>query len=120
MPTLTFKFIFGTIPERAPTLLKPFLRGIFDALNNRLTLPRLRIHADFVRTNSWLVLIAPTYDTAQMETHLNKSKSPWFVGGHEPTGADFMMSFPLELWYRDDPSLLGPKTQEFVRVLLER
>lgn len=102
MPTLAFKFTFSMIPEKAPILLKPFLKGIFDALNNRLTLPRLRIHAEFV------------------EAHLNKTKSPWFAGGTEPTGADFMMSFPLELWYKEDPLLLGPRTQEFVKSLQER
>lgn len=48
MPTLSLKLIFSMIPERAPVLLQPFLRGIFGALIGRLTLPRLRIHADFV------------------------------------------------------------------------
>ena len=56
----------------------------------------------------------------QIETHLNKSESPWFAGGDEPTGADFMMSFPLEVWYSNDPSLLGPKTREFIKLLQER
>lgn len=50
MPALSFKFIFNMIPEKAPILLKPFLKGIFDALINRMTLPRLRIHVDFVGT----------------------------------------------------------------------
>jgi len=102
MPALAFKFVFNMIPDRAPILLKPFLKGIFDALNNRMTLPRLRVHLDFV------------------EAHLSKSKSPWFAGGHEPTGADFMMSFPLEVLYKHDPSSLGPKTQEFIQILQER
>ena len=56
----------------------------------------------------------------QVESHLNKSKSPWFAGGDEPTGADFMMSFPLEVWCKNDPSLLGPNTREFVKRLQER
>ena len=56
----------------------------------------------------------------QIEAHLNKSKSPWFAGGDEPTGADFMMSFPLELLYEEKPSLLGPKTQEFVKFVQQR
>ena len=30
------------------------------------------------------------------------------------------MSFLLELWYQDDPSLLDLKTQEFVKTLQER
>lgn len=57
---------------------------------------------------------------SQIEAHLNKSKSPWFAGGYEPTGADFMMSFPLEVLHNDDPTLLGPKTQEFIKILQER
>lgn len=48
MPALAFKFVFNMIPDKAPILLKPFLKGIFDALNNRMTLPRLRVHLDFV------------------------------------------------------------------------
>ena len=56
----------------------------------------------------------------QIEAHLRKSKSPWFAGGDELTGADFMMSFPLELWYRDDPSSLGPNTQELIKRIQER
>lgn len=119
MPTLTFKFIFSMIPDGAPVLLQPFLKGIFGALITRLTLPRLRLHADFVSTG--LSLAHPlTQNTPQIETHLKKSKSTWFAGGDEPTGADFMMSFPLELWYKDDPSLLGPKTREFLKSLQER
>ena len=51
MPTLAFKLIFSMIPESAPVLLQPFLKGIFSALINRLTLPRLRIHGDFVSTS---------------------------------------------------------------------
>jgi len=119
MPTLSFKFIFSMIPQGAPILLQPFLKGIFCALITRLTLPRLRLHADFVSVG--LSLIHPLiHDTPQIEAHLNKSKSPWFAGGDEPTGADFMMSFPLELWYKDDPSLLGPKTQQFLKLLQGR
>ena len=50
MPALALKLIFGMIPEKAPLLLQPLLRGIFDALISRLALPRLRTHADFVST----------------------------------------------------------------------
>lgn len=31
-----------------------------------------------------------------------------------------MMSFPLELLYEEKPSLLGPKTQEFVKFVQQR
>jgi hypothetical protein len=48
MPILAFKLLFGMIPEKAPILLKAFLRGIFDALNRRMIYPRLRIHTEFV------------------------------------------------------------------------
>lgn len=56
MPTLVFKLTFKMIPEKAPILLQPFLKGVFDALNNRLSLPRLRIHADFVSPTLSLAL----------------------------------------------------------------
>lgn len=48
MPILASKLLFGMIPEKAPILLKPFLQGIFDALNRRMVHPRLRIHTEFV------------------------------------------------------------------------
>lgn len=48
MPVLVFKWLFQMIPENAPILLQSFLKAIFDALSNKMTLPRLRIHADFV------------------------------------------------------------------------
>ena len=53
MPTLSLKLMFGMIPEKAPILLKPLLRGIFDALNRRLALPKLQTHADFVSNRSF-------------------------------------------------------------------
>jgi len=37
-----------TIPENAPILLRSFLKRIFNALSRRFTLPRLRVHADFM------------------------------------------------------------------------
>ena len=54
MPILMLKLTFKLIPEKAPLLLQPFLKGIFDALNRRMTTPRLQIHADFVSARSSL------------------------------------------------------------------
>lgn len=55
MPALALKLLFGMIPEKAPMLLKPFLRGIFDALNRRMIHPRLRVHTEFVSSRLSLV-----------------------------------------------------------------
>lgn len=55
MPILSFKMLFCMIPEKAPILLKSFLRGIFDALNRRMIHPRLRTHSEFVSSRLSLV-----------------------------------------------------------------
>ena len=34
---------------------------------------------------------------AQIEDRLFKSKSLWSAGGEQPTSADFMMMFPMEI-----------------------
>lgn len=54
MPILAFKLLFCMIPEKAPTLLRPFLQGIFDVLNRRMIFPRLRIHTEFVSSELYL------------------------------------------------------------------
>ena len=51
---------------------------------------------------------------------LGKSDGGFFAGGEEPTAADFMMIFPLELWARMFPESLGPNCREYVERIHER
>jgi len=51
---------------------------------------------------------------------LSKAGGGFFAGGDEPTAADFMMIFPLELWAKMYPENLGPKCREYVDRIHER
>ncbi|KAI0685761.1 thioredoxin-like protein [Cytidiella melzeri] len=96
MPWLVIQLIFSIIPERSPWLTRPLMRILFSTLTASVVTPRLKQNATFI------------------ENHLSKC-GEWFAGGQGPTSADFMMSFALEAWAHGDPSLLGPKTLEYVK-----
>jgi len=102
MPILINKLICTIVPERAPLLLKPFLRSIFEAVSRRMVAPRLKTHLEYV------------------ETKLDEAHGEFFAGGGEPTSADFMMIFPLELCAKKFPENLGPKCKEYVQRIHER
>lgn len=102
MPILIGKMICQRVPEKAPLLLKPFLRSVFDAVGRRMIDPRLETHREYI------------------ETQLSKSEGGFLAGGSEPTAADFMMIFPLELWGKMFPESFGPRCREYVDRIHER
>ena len=57
---------------------------------------------------------------SQVEAQLNKTDGGFFAGGDDPTAADFMMIFPLELWAKMFPESLGPRCKEYVERIHER
>ncbi|WP_369058815.1 glutathione S-transferase [Caulobacter sp. 73W] len=75
MPPLLLKLVFGVLPERAPGLLKPIVKGI-----------AAKAQAGF---------IDPQLAAQQAYWEDTLSKSEWFAGP-DFTAADVMMSFPLE------------------------
>ena len=75
MPLLVMKLILSKVPERAPFFVRPIAKGIVGAIGGGYLDPTLATHLAFV------------------EAELGKS--PWLAGS-ELTGADVMMSFPLE------------------------
>jgi glutathione S-transferase len=76
MPPLLLSLIFSEIPKQPmPFFVKPIARQIADAVKKTFIFPQLKLNLDFV------------------ESEL--SKSDWFAG-NEISGADIMMSFPLE------------------------
>ena len=75
MTPLLLKLIFGEIPRRTPALVRPVAKAISAKVGATLIEPQIRAHVDF-----W-------------EAELGRSD--WFAGDHF-TGADVMMSFPLE------------------------
>lgn len=75
MPPLLLKLIFMSLPERAPALMKPLVRGIANQALKGFVDPQLQTHFDY-----WESVLAQV---------------PWFAG-QEFSAADIMMSFPLE------------------------
>jgi glutathione S-transferase len=56
----------------------------------------------------------------QIERTLIQNDGGFFAGGDEPTAADFMMIFPLELWAKRFPESFGPKCREYIDRIHER
>jgi len=102
MPILIGKIMCKRVPERAPLLLKPLLWSVFDAVSCRMIAPRLNTNREY------------------LETRLSKSEGGFFAGGDEPTAADFMMVFPLELWGKMFPESFGPECREYIDRIHER
>jgi glutathione S-transferase len=75
MGLLVMKLILSKVPGRAPFLVRPIARGIVGAIGSSYLEPTLATHLAYI------------------ESELGKSA--WFAGD-ELTGADVMMSFPLE------------------------
>ncbi|NBB65147.1 glutathione S-transferase [Pseudomonas sp. ODNR1LW] len=75
MPPLLLKLVFSMLPQRAPGLVKPLVKGISNKTLTSFVEPQLRTHVGF-----W-------------EAELGRSE--WFAGD-QFTAADIMMSFPVE------------------------
>ncbi|KAI8986753.1 hypothetical protein BD414DRAFT_486938 [Trametes punicea] len=95
MPMLVNKLIFTMIPQRAPFIIRPLLRSVFNTVSAKLLDPRLKAHAEII------------------ESHLSKTDG-FFAGGEEPTSADYMMIFCLEVWADRGGEVLGPKTKAYI------
>jgi glutathione S-transferase len=75
MTPLLLKLVFTALPTRAPGLLKGLVKSIAAKAQQGFVDPQVKAHVDY-----W-------------EAEL--TKTPWFAGA-DFTGADIMMSFPLE------------------------
>ena len=75
MAPLLMKLIFDRMPQGAPVLMRPIVRGIAERVRRRFIEPQINDHLTF------------------MEAELGKSL--WFAG-EDFTAADIQMSFPLE------------------------
>lgn len=75
MPPLLMKLVFGALPDRAPGLIKPLVKGVSGQALKSFVDPQLKTHFDY-----WEGVL---------------SKVAWFAGA-DFSAADVMMSFPLE------------------------
>ncbi|KAL5521505.1 hypothetical protein ACEPAF_2253 [Sanghuangporus sanghuang] len=103
MPLLVNKLIFSVIPQRTPFFIRPIASVIFNTVQKQFLDPQIETHVTFV------------------EEHLAKSSTGWFANGPNPTAADFMMIFPMEIIQKRVP---GPRnstaTDDFVKRVHER
>lgn len=75
MTPLLLKLVFGQLPNRAPGLIKPIVKGVSARAQSSFIDPQIAAH------------------TAYWEGELSKTR--WFAGDAF-TAADIMMSFPVE------------------------
>ncbi len=75
MPPLLIKLVLDSMETKAPALIRPIVKAATGKVKQNFLNPQLNTHLSFI--NDELMDVE------------------WFVGG-ELSGADFMMSFPLE------------------------
>lgn len=93
MTPLLLKLVFTALPNRAPGLMKGLVKSIAAKAQGSFVDPQIKAHVDY-----W-------------EAEL--SKSAWFAGD-EMTGADIMMSFPLEAGIARGGAASRPHVKAFV------
>ncbi|KIO31932.1 hypothetical protein M407DRAFT_217213, partial [Tulasnella calospora MUT 4182] len=77
---VVWRLILTITPGRFPFIVRPIARGICNTLVTRMIDNRLAQNRDLI------------------EDHLKKYPGGWFAGGSEPTAADFLMIFPIEIF----------------------
>jgi len=95
-PNLSNHLIFTLIGQRVPWFVGWIIRPVMEKVKDAAVMPNLRRAAELI------------------EKDLEASPSIFFAGGDEPTSADFMMLFPMEVLPRAIGDSVGPKTKEWV------
>ncbi|MBO9543531.1 glutathione S-transferase [Caulobacter sp.] len=93
MTPLLLKLVLTALPNRAPGLMKGLVKSIAGRAQAGFVDPQIKAHVDY-----W-------------EAEL--SKSEWFAGA-QMTGADIMMSFPLEAGIARGGAVSRPHVKAFV------
>jgi glutathione S-transferase len=94
---------------------------VFGQLDRQLVQPELKKHCEFVsRCHQHHMILRCMPTGQQLESHLTKVGAGWFAGGEQPTSADYMMSFPLEVFASADPHNIGPKSTEYIKKIQQR
>ncbi|PVG00809.1 thioredoxin-like protein [Serendipita vermifera] len=96
MPHLVNHLIFTLAPEKVPWIIKWIIKPVMGRMKQLLINPNIENAAGMI------------------EDHLSKSTTGWFASGPEPTSADFMMLYPLEILPRSMEGRIGPKTLAWV------
>ncbi|HTC17196.1 MAG TPA: glutathione S-transferase [Steroidobacteraceae bacterium] len=99
MPPLLLKLVFLRLPQAAPALLRPLVRGIAAGAQKGFIDPQLQTHVAF-----W-------------ESELERT--PWFAGA-DFSAADIQMSFPLEAAAARAAVPLGARVRGFLSAIHAR
>jgi len=102
MPYLVNIVIFTVVPRQMPWFLRWLLKPIFNKIIERVVIPNVLNAAKLI------------------EDDLAKSPTGWFAGGPEPTSADFMMLFPMEVLPRGVGEKMGPNSKAWVELAHSR
>jgi len=102
MPPLANKFRLSMARAWAPFFLRPLLKPVFTTLDAQMIADPLKACLEYI------------------EDTLEKSPTGWFAGGPNPTMADYMMSFGLDLLVELEQDLVGPNTKAWVERVHER
>ncbi|PPQ78830.1 hypothetical protein CVT25_010623 [Psilocybe cyanescens] len=100
-PLLVRRLVFKLLPQRVPALVRPIIKNVMTKADSLMNAPDLKKHGDLI------------------EAHLAKTNL-WFAGGENPTSADYMMGFTLEILANRAPEFTGPKTMEYVKRMQAR
>ncbi|KAG8905337.1 hypothetical protein FRC01_008395 [Tulasnella sp. 417] len=102
MPLLVWKLILTKTPGNTPVLVRPIARGICNALIARMVDNRL------------------VENISLIEEQLKKHPGGWIAGGSEPTAADFMMLFPMEVFASRSPKPVPESFNAYVKMIHDR
>ncbi|KAF9510625.1 hypothetical protein BS47DRAFT_1347755 [Hydnum rufescens UP504] len=92
MGHLTFKYRMNRAAGQAPWFVRPFIRYLTNTVSATGDSSTVEASVDMI------------------EEHLSKlPENAFFAGGENPTSADFMMIFPLEVLGQLFPQLIDPK-----------
>ncbi len=95
MPQLVFGLVLSTARAKTPRLVRPVVAAVEQGIQKQFIQPTLQAQ---------LALVEQTLD-----------RQPWLVAGPEPSGADVMMSFPLEALAARKRLKGYPRIQDWVR-----
>ncbi|TCD64083.1 hypothetical protein EIP91_004555 [Steccherinum ochraceum] len=99
MPLLVNRLVYGLVPDRAPFLVRPLARMLFNTLTELTVTSRLVAHGAF------------------LEAHFEKGNKQWVAGGDGPTVGDYMLFFALEFWGLE---ALGPNLKAYLQRVHDR
>ncbi|KAF8991979.1 glutathione S-transferase [Cyathus striatus] len=96
MESISRRITFDRIATRFPEEQQPIVQTVSDTLNSMLVTPDLEKHGKLV------------------EAHLEKTKGSWVAGGQNPTSADYLLGFSLEMLVLFAPEYAGTRVKEYV------